>query len=215
LRHRNVTGAVEIINAHPFVTQNPGEFKGRWNELFGNNNPVHVEIGMGKGDFIIENAMRYPEINFIGMEKYSGILLGAARKLDKISERIPNLCLLRFDVAYLTDIFGAEEIDMIFINFPDPWKKERKAKFRLTHRKFLQIYYSVLKLKGFVQFKSDNDMLYEYTLGELEASNFKIINRSVDFHHSDYAEGNIMTGYELKFSTEGKNINYLLFQKQD
>lgn len=214
MRLRHVAGQDDIVNQHPLVNQEPEKYKGRWNEFFGNSNPIHIEIGMGKGDFMIANSKKYPNVNFIGFEKFSGVLLRAVRKVDTIEDEMSNLCFLRLDAIYLLEIFAPGEVSKVYLNFSDPWIKERKAKHRLTHRKFLDIYNVILEDSGLIQFKSDNDMLYEFSLEEVVDSAFKINETTTDLHYSAYLEGNIMTEYETKFVGLGKNINYLVLGKK-
>lgn len=214
MRLRNVKGCIEYISSHPLVNQEPKKYKGRWQDFFGNENPIFVEIGMGKGDFILENAQKYPNINFIGIEKFSNVLLRAVKKIESLEEDLPNLCLLRLDAIELLEVFDTNEIDKIYLNFSDPWLKDRKAKHRLTHRKFLDRYKQILVTEGLVQFKSDNDNLYDFSLHEIKASVFELVETTTDLHHSVFVEGNIMTEYEAKFVADGKNINYFLLKNK-
>lgn len=209
MRLRNIKGAIDHINNHPLVNQKPEEYKGKWHTFFGNEQAIYIEIGMGKGDFIIENAKRYPEINFIGIEKFSAVLLRAVQKVESIEGDLPNLCLLRIDAGELMDIFEEDEISRIYLNFSDPWPKDRWAKRRLMYSGYLEKYSHILSKEGLVRFKTDNDALFEFSLEEIENSSFKTNKMTRDLHHSEYIEGNIQTEYETKFVTEGKKINFV------
>lgn len=214
MRLRNIKGSIEYVNNHPLVNQHPKKYIGRWKEFFGNDKPIHIEIGMGKGDFMIGKAQAHPNINFIGIEKYSGVLLRAVKKVESLEKTLPNLSLLRLDAIDLLDVFDQQEIEKIYLNFSDPWLKERKAKHRLTHRGFLNRYKQILVKDGLLQFKSDNDDLYAFSLEEIEQSNFEIIEATTNLHESEFVEGNIMTEYESKFVANGKNINYVVIKNR-
>lgn len=180
--------------------------KGHWAEVFENDHPVRIEIGMGKGAFIMEQARRNPDINFVGIEKYSSVLLRAIQKQEE--EKLPNLKLIRMDAEYITDVFAPGEVDTIYLNFSDPWPKARTAKRRLTSRNFLARYDKILKSSGTVEFKTDNNDLFDFSLEEIEPAGWKIICMSRDLHNDPVMnEGNIMTEYETKFSALGQKIN--------
>ena len=205
MRLRNIKGAKEFIEASPFVIQEPEELKGKWSNFFHNNHPLHIEIGMGKGQFIHELATANPDINYIGIEMYSSVLY---RALEKRAEtELENLFFLRFDAKYLTNIFDYGEVSRIYLNFSDPWPKDRHAKRRLTSEGFLAIYNDILSPDGFIQFKTDNRDLFDFSVETVEKSPLWNINEiSYDLHHSEFLEGNIMTEYESRFVAEGKPI---------
>ncbi|MBS5668977.1 MAG: tRNA (guanosine(46)-N7)-methyltransferase TrmB [Clostridium sp.] len=182
MRLRNIKGSKEVIAASPYVVQNPEDYKGKWSELFHNNHPLHIEIGMGKGQFIHTLASENPNINYIGIEMYSSVLYRALEK--QTAEEKPNLYFLRFDAKYLADIFAEHEVDRIYLNFSDPWPKDRHAKRRLTSEGFLNLYHTILNPDGIWNIK---ELTY-------------------DLHHSEFLQGNIMTEYESKFVAEGKPI---------
>lgn len=208
MRLRNIRGSREAVAANEYVVQEPEKWKGKWKSLFGNDHPIHIEIGMGKGKFIIEQAAQNPQINYIGIEKYSSVLI---RALDKREEReLHNLYFIRFDAEYITEIFESEEIDRIYLNFSDPWPKDRHAKRRLTSRNFLDKYDRILKRDGEVMFKTDNRPLFDFSLEEAKAAGWELREVTYDLHHSEYAEGNIMTEYEERFSAEGNPIHRLV-----
>ncbi len=209
MRLRNVKGAKEWVNNHHLVEQKPQKQKGRWSKFFANDNPIYIEIGMGKGDFIIENARRYPEINFIGIEKFSAVIMRAVEKVEAFEEDLPNLTLLRFNADDLLDIFEENEVSRIYLNFSDPWPKDRWAKRRLTHIGFLEKYSRILIENGLVRFKTDNPDLFDFSLEQIAASTYKKTKETRNLYESDFLEGNIMTEYESKFVQEGKAINFV------
>ena len=205
MRLRNVSGSREIVAANDYVVHEPEAQKERWSALFANDHPIHVEIGMGKGKFIIEQAMKNPEINYIGIEKYSSVLLRALEKRKEIE--LDNLYFIRYDAEYLNDIFDEEEISRIYLNFSDPWPKDRHAKRRLTSREFLNKYDKCLKREGDVIFKTDNRILIDFSLEEVNEAKWTLVEVTFDLHHSEYLEGNIMTEYEERFVSEGNPIH--------
>lgn len=211
MRLRNIRGSREAVAAAEYVIQEPEKWKGRWNTLFGNSHPVHVEIGMGKGKFIMELAAQNPDINYIGIEKYSSVLL---RALEKRREtELSNLYFIRFDAEYLTELFDKEEIARIYLNFSDPWPKDRHAKRRLTSRQFLSKYDQCLKKNGEVIFKTDNRVLFDFSLEEVKIAGWKLKNYTYDLHHSEYVEGNIMTEYEERFVSLGNPIHRMVIYR--
>lgn len=203
MRLRNNPKALEIMkeNKH-LVVLNPKECLSKWNDVFGNNNPIYIEIGMGKGDFIYQHAVNNPNINYIGIEKYPSVLASAINKMRK-RERVNNLRLITFDAIELNEIFDKEEVDLIYLNFSDPWPKSRHHKRRLTSNVFLDIYKHVLKCDGHIEFKTDNRGLFEYSLVSLNEYQMKFDYVSLDLHNSVYFENNIMTEYEMKFCSKG------------
>ena len=204
MRLRNIKGSKEVIAASPYVVQNPEDYKGKWSELFHNNHPLHIEIGMGKGQFIHTLASENPDINYIGIEMYSSVLYRALEK--QTAEEKPNLYFLRFDAKYLADIFAEHEVDRIYLNFSDPWPKDRHAKRRLTSTRFLERYDNILTPEGRVMFKTDNKDLFDFSLEQVEEAGWILENHTYDLHHSEYNEGNVMTEYEEKFSAKGNPI---------
>lgn len=209
MRLRNVKGSRETIAATEFVVHDPESYKGRWKELFGNDHPIHVEIGMGKGKFLMELAKQNPDINYIGIEKYSSVLIRAVEK-KKEMEDIDNLYFIRFDADFINDIFDRDEIDHIYLNFSDPWPKDRHAKRRLTSRQFLARYDQFLKKTGEIIFKTDNKDLFDFSLEEIKEAGWNLVNYTYDLHNSEYVKGNVMTEYEEKFVALGNKINRLV-----
>lgn len=205
MRLRNKKEAKEIIYNSNYLVKNEEENKGKWNKVFNNDNPIYIEIGCGKGDFIIENAKRYPNINFIGIEMYDTVLMYAINKLK--DESLNNLKFIRMDARLIEDVFD-KEIDLIYLNFSDPWPKNRCAKRRLTHERFLKRYDNIFKNKKTIFFKTDNTSLFEFSIESLSVYGYTLKNVSLDLHNSNYEE-NIMTEYERKFSEKGNKINRL------
>lgn len=204
MRLRNVPGARETIIENQFSIQEPEQRKGKWAEVFGNDHPIHIEVGMGKGQFIIEMAKRNPEINYIGIEKYSSVLVRAVEKLEDFEQN--NLRLIRMDAENIEEVFDKDEVDRIYLNFSDPWPKDRHAKRRLTSTRFLERYNNILTPEGRVMFKTDNKDLFDFSLEQVEEAGWILENHTYDLHHSEYNEGNVMTEYEEKFSAKGNPI---------
>ena len=204
MRLRNVPGARETIIENQFSIQEPEQKKGKWAEVFGNDHPIHIEVGMGKGQFIIEMARRNPEVNYIGIEKYSSVLVRAVEKLEDFEQ--DNLRLIRMDAENIEEVFDKDEVDRIYLNFSDPWPKDRHAKRRLTSTRFLERYDNILTPEGRVMFKTDNKDLFDFSLEQVEEAGWILENHTYDLHHSEYNEGNVMTEYEEKFSAKGNTI---------
>lgn len=205
MRLRNISGARDAIAESPLVIHEPEKAKGKWKEIFGNDHPLQIEIGMGKGRFIHELAGRNPEINYIGIEKYSSVLLRALQKME--IEPLPNLFFIRMDAEEVTEVFEKEEVDRIYLNFSDPWPKDRHAKRRLPSKEFLLRYDKFLRKDGELEFKTDNRELFDFALEELPKAGWEAVMISYDLHHdAQMAEDNIMTEYEEKFSSKGNPI---------
>lgn len=243
MRLKFVPGSPERIAESEFVIRKPEDRKGRWKEVFGNDNPIHIEIGMGKGRFITELAKRNPDINYIGIEKYTSVLIRAIEKREiiefghklKLSDgkdaetagapdadideipaetyHLPNLYYLCVDAEFTDSIFGPGEISKIYLNFSDPWPKDRHAKRRLTSSHFLSKYEKFLHKDGCIAFKTDNRGLFDFSLTEIENAGWTLSEITFDLHHSEYAKNNVMTEYEQKFSAKGNPINRLVARK--
>lgn len=206
MRLRKVKGAEEKVAASEFVAHNVKENKGRWKEIFGNDNPIRLEIGMGKGRFITTLSKQNPDVNYLGMERFQSVLVRAVEKREEDTEPNSNLLFLCEDADDLTDIFEEGEVDEIYLNFSDPWPKARHAERRLTSGTYLAKYDKVLKKTGKVIFKTDNADLFEYSMESFPEHGWKIDSVTRDLHNSEFAEGNIMTEYEIKFGKLGKKI---------
>ena len=208
MRLRNIPGSREAIAESEFVIHDEESCKGKWREIFGNDNPVYIEIGMGKGTFIMECARRNPNINYIGIEKYSSVLLRALEKREQEPD-LKNLYFIRMEAEYIENVFEKDEVDSIYLNFSDPWPKDRNAKRRLTSDRFLKRYTGVLKKDGVITFKTDNIDLFDFSVETAKECGWDILAETRDLHHSEYNEGNIMTEYEKKFSGLGHKINMM------
>lgn len=205
MRLKNVPGSREVIAESRFVIHNPEEKKGKWAEVFGNAAPLHIEIGMGKGRFLMDMAKLHPEVNYVGIEKYSSVLLRAIQKMEE--EELPNVRFIRMDAEEITNVFGREEVERIYLNFSDPWPKDRHAKRRLPSRQFLARYDEILKKDGTIEFKTDNRLLFDFALEELEPAGWKADVVTFDLHgDEELVQGNVMTEYEERFSSMGNPI---------
>ena len=204
MRLRHIKGAEEEIANSPYVIQDPKAVKGKWRQLFGNPNPIRIEIGMGKGKFIMELAAQNPDVNYVGIERYSSVLLRGLQKREQLE--LSNIYFIRLDALELAEVFEAGEVERIYLNFSDPWPKDRHAKRRLTSDRFLAVYDQILDREGVIEFKTDNQELFRFSLESIPQAGWKILEKTFDLHHSDMAQGNVMTEYEEKFSAEGKSI---------
>ena len=205
MRLKNVPGARDVIAESSLVVHEPEKQKGNWQQVFGNDHPVHIEIGMGKGRFICEMAKTHPDINYIGIEKYSSVLLRAIQKMEE--EPLPNLLFIRMDAENIDEVFGLDEVDRIYLNFSDPWPKDRHAKRRLPSKEFLARYDRFLKKDGVLEFKTDNRGLFDFAVEELPQAGWKLVKITYDLHHDEeMMQGNVMTEYEEKFSSMGNPI---------
>lgn len=202
MRLRNVKGAKEIIESSNYVVLDYKKYRGNYNKLFKNNNPIYVEIGMGKGKFIIDNAIKYPNINFIGIEKYDSVVVRAIQKLE--DKDIPNLKIIIMDALEITDVFD-KEVSRIYLNFSDPWPKDRHEHRRLSSDIFLKKYDLIFKDNKNIVMKTDNRNLFEYSVKSFVNYGYKINDISLDLHQANYPD-NIMTEYEEKFVSKGSPI---------
>ena len=211
MRLRNIPGSKEVIADSAYVIQEPQKNKGKWKEVFGNDHPVHIEVGMGKGRFIMDMARLHSENNYIGIEMYDSVLLRAVQKREKMEEELPNLYFVRMDARILPEVFEKGEVDRIYLNFSDPWPKDRHAKRRLTSRQFLERYSEILDSQGRVEFKTDNRGLFEFSLEEVKEAGWTLEAYTFDLHHEkEMMEGNVMTEYEEKFSSMGNPIHKMI-----
>ncbi|MFE6168849.1 tRNA (guanosine(46)-N7)-methyltransferase TrmB [Viridibacillus arvi] len=205
MRLRHKPWAEEFIASHPdIVVPNPEEQKGKWNEVFKNDNPLHIEVGTGKGQFITGMALANPEINYIGIELFDSVIVKAVEKVQAAGQP-SNLRLLKVNGSDLEKFFEKNDVDRLYLNFSDPWPKTRHAKRRLTHAGFLSIYENILPDFGEVHFKTDNRGLFEYSLVSMSQYGMKLVYVSLDLH-KEMPEDNIMTEYEEKFSAKGQPI---------
>ena len=205
MRLRNITGADVYIENSEFVVQDFKGQKGNWKEVFGNGNPIHIEVGMGKGRFLMDMAALNPEINFVGIEMYSCVLLRAVQKMEE--NPLDNLRFIRMDAREIEEVFEEGEVSKIYLNFSDPWPKDRHAKRRLPSRQFLARFNMILKKDGTLEFKTDNRDLFDFAVEEVEPAGWKMDAVTYDLHHDEKMnQGNVMTEYEEKFSSKGNPI---------
>lgn len=214
MRLRNITGSREVIAGSSYVVPEDTleACPGTWHEIFGNDHPIHIEIGMGKGRFLNTLAKQNPQINYVGIEKYSSVLLRAIQKMEE--DELPNLKFIRMDAEDIDKVFGKGEVDRIYLNFSDPWPKDRHAKRRLPSRQFLARYDVILKKEGTLEFKTDNRPLFDFAIEELEPAGWKAQVITYDLHNdAALMEGNVMTEYEEKFSSVGNPIcKYIIYR---
>ena len=212
MRLRNIPRAESVLRECKEVVKNASGHQNHWKKVFGNDHPVHIEIGMGKGQFLLTLARRNPEINYIGIERYSSVLLRAVEKYEKLSadmqKPLPNIRFICMDAREITEVFAPGEVGKIYLNFSDPWPKARHARRRLTSSDFLALYDQILTSDGTVEFKTDNRALFDFSVEEVKASSlFELTGLTYDLHHdSSMNAGNIMTEYEEKFSSAGGAI---------
>lgn len=214
MRLRNIAGSREVIADSNFTIKDPEKKKGLWRkEVFENDKPIHIEIGMGKGRFLMDLAELNPDINYVGIEKYSSVLLRAIQKQEQ--RLLPNVKFIRMEAENICDVFAPSEVDKIYLNFSDPWPKDRHAKRRLPSREFLGRYDKILKADGVVEFKTDNKDLFQFALDEVEPAGWTLDAVTYDLHHDEKMnEGNVMTEYEEKFSSLGNPIyKYIVSRK--
>ena len=214
MRLRNIAGSREVIAESKFTVKEPEKMKGLWKkEVFGNDNKIHIEIGMGKGRFLMDMAALHPDINYVGIEKYSSVLLRAIQKQEQLL--LPNVIFIRMDAENICDVFAPSEVDKIYLNFSDPWPKDRHAKRRLPSREFLKRYDKILVPDGVVEFKTDNEDLFNFALEEVEPAGWTLDAVTRDLHNDPVMnENNVMTEYEERFSSMGNPIfKYIVSRK--
>lgn len=213
MRLKNIPGARERIAESKFVIQEPKTMKGSWRTFFENHNEIHIEVGMGKGRFMMEMAEKNPEINYLGIEMYSSVLLRAIQKMEE--KELHNLRFILMDAREIEEVFDHEEVDRIYLNFSDPWPKDRHAKRRLPSRQFLQRFEQVLKKDGVIEFKTDNRDLFDFAVEETEPAGWEILEISYDLHQDEkMMKDNVMTEYEERFSSLGNPIYKYIIRKQ-
>lgn len=209
MRLRNIPESAEAIENSKYVVK---EEAVNWKKEFKNGNPMYIEIGTGKGQFLMELSKQNPEINYIGVEKYTSVLYRAIQKLEE--EERENLRFLCIDARDIEDYFKYEKLDKIYLNFSDPWPKERHAKRRLPSRQFLERYDHILKEKGNLEFKTDNRGLFDFAVEEIKETKWKIDEITYDLHADEKMnEGNVMTEYEEKFSGKGHPIHKYIISR--
>lgn len=212
MRLRNIPRAEGTLQAHLTVIKRPEAQKGCWKQVFGNANPIHIEIGMGKGSFLSDMALTHQDINYVGIERYSSVLLRAVEKLDMEEYRgLQNIRFICMDARNIEDVFTCNEVERIYLNFSDPWPKARHAKRRLTAKEFLARYEKILTPEGRLEFKTDNTELFNFSLEQAREAGWTVDRYTYDLHHHETLnKGNIMTEYEKKFSAKGNPINKMI-----
>lgn len=217
MRLRNIPRADGTLKSNVLVIKSPEAQRGCWKQVFGNGKPLYIEIGMGKGQFLLNMAKTYPDINFVGIERYSSVLLRAVERMDMEEYReLKNIRFICMDARELEQVFAPEEVKRIYLNFSDPWPKARHAKRRLTSVEFLARYEKVLAADGQVEFKTDNTPLFDFSLEQAEEAGWQLIAHTYDLHHNkEMNKGNIMTEYEEKFSAKGNSINKMIISRRN
>ena len=212
MRLRNIPRAEGVIQMHRTVIKRPEDQRGCWHQVFGDRHPIYIEIGMGKGQFILNMAKAHPDVNFIGIERYSSVLLRALEKFDTEEyEALTNIRFVCMDAGLITDAFAPGEVAKIYLNFSDPWPKKRHARRRLTSKEFLKRYDQILAKDGRVEFKTDNRDLFAFSLEEVAEAGWTLEASTWDLHHDETMnQGNVMTEYEAKFSSMGNPIHKLI-----
>lgn len=205
MRLKNVKNAKTILEQGKYYVKNASDYKGKWSTYFNNDNPIYIEIGTGKGNFIIKNAINYPNINYIGIEKFDSVLVRAIQKSNELE--VNNLKFIRMDAENILEFFD-KEVDKIFLNFSDPWPKDRHAKRRLTSPVFLNKYKAIFKDDVIIEMKTDNIDLFNYSYETLLQNNYEIVYLTNDLHNENV--DNITTEYEEKFASMGIKINKLI-----
>jgi len=213
MRLRNVPGARETLAESPWCFETPTENKGQWRKIFGKDRELMIEIGMGKGQFLTRLASANPNTLYIGIEKYSSVLVRALKKQEEL--QLPNLRFVRMEAEEIESVFGNGEVDRIYLNFSDPWPKDRHAKRRLTSTDFLNRYETILKPGGWIEFKTDNRTLFDFSLESVREAGWRLLSHTDDLHNSALCDGNVMTEYEERFSAQGNPICKLTAARPD
>ena len=220
MRLRNIPRSENVLNGCKEVVKNETSYRGTWQSVFENNNPIHMEIGMGKGQFLLSLSSLNPQINYVGIERYSSVLLRAVEKLhqpgDPIQTPMPNIRFLCMDARDILQVFAPGEISRIYLNFSDPWPKAKHARRRLTSMEFLERYRHILIPGGTIEFKTDNVPLFDFSMEQLrKSSDFEISAYTYHLHQdARMNQGNIMTEYEEKFSSMGNPICKLIAKRK-
>ena len=206
MEYNKVKEANKIINRSSYIIDNPTKYKNKWSDLFGNKNPICIELGMGRGNFIINMAKSNPNINYIGIELNESQIATAAQKL--VNQNIPNLKLINMDAIKLDTVFG-KEITTIYLTFSEPWPKKRDEKKRFTHYTYLKLYDKIFKKNKHIILKTDNKILFAYSLETLSQYWYSFNRVSLDLHRDENPIPNIMTDFEKKYFEEGRPIYYV------
>lgn len=215
MRLRNIPGARDVIAGHEAVIKEEKQWKGRWDQVFENDHPIRLEIGMGKGQFLMQMALQNPDINYIGIDRYSSVLLRALERMNALEEAPSNLRFVCMDASGIGEVFEKGEADRIYLNFSDPWPKARHAKRRLTSTAYWERYDGILKEDGTVEFKTDNRELFDFSLEQVVEAGWEVKACTFDLHNDEKMnQNNIMTEYEEKFSSKGNPICKLIAERK-
>lgn len=215
MRLRNIPGARDVIAGHEAVIKEEKQWKGRWDQVFENDHPIRLEIGMGKGQFLMQMALQNPDINYIGIERYSSVLLRALERMNALEEAPSNLRFVCMDASGIGEVFEKGEADRIYLNFSDPWPKARHAKRRLTSTAYWERYDGILKEDGTVEFKTDNWELFDFSLEQVVEAGWEVKACTFDLRNDEKMnQNNIMTEYEEKFSSKGNPICKLIAERK-
>ncbi len=206
MEYNKIKDAAKIIANSPYLVATPTKYKGKWNDYFANHNPIHLELGTGRGEFIIKMAKKYPNINFVGLEIVDSQLVMATERLK--GQNLPNLKLINADARDLDQIFG-REIDTIYLTFSEPWPKKIDMNKRFTHPGYLKLYDKVFKKHKHIILKTDNKGLFAYSLESLSQYWYVFDKVSLDLHHDEREISNIMTDFEKNYYEEGRPIYYI------
>lgn len=206
MEYNVIKNAKDIISKSKYFVSNPSKYKNKWHDLFQNHNPIYLELGMGRGDFIINMAKKYPNINFIGLELYPSQMVRATERLER--EKLSNIKLINDDARNIINIFG-KEIDTIYLTFSEPWPKKRDEKNRFTHESYLKLYDRIFKKNKHIILKTDNKGLFAYSLESLSQYWYTFNRVSLDLHHDENKIDNIMTDFEKQYEKEGRPIYYV------
>lgn len=206
MEYNVIKNANQIVSNSTYVVNNPSKYKNKWNDFFGNKNPIKLELGMGRGDFIIEMAKTYPNINFIGLEINDSQMVMAVKNLERL--KLPNLKLINADAMNIAEYFG-KEIDTIYLTFSEPWPKKIDEKKRFTHFTYLKLYDRIFKKHKHIILKTDNKGLFAYSLETLSQYWYVFDKISLDLHNDERQISNIMTNYEKQYQKEGRPIYYI------
>ena len=214
MRLRNIRGSREAIAESSYIIHEEESRAGTWKEIFGNDHALYIEIGMGKGKFIMELARRNPQNNYVGIEKYSSVLIRALEKMEQEEAPLSNLYFVRMDAEAIVKVFAPGEVQGIYLNFSDPWPKDRHAKRRLTSPEFLRRYDQILAPEGRIEFKTDNRALFDFSLESVKEVGWKLDAVTCDLHRDEALNaGNIMTEYEERFSAQGNPIHKMVISR--
>ncbi len=215
MRLRNIPGAQEAVAAHPLCDSDETPLAGQWGSIFDNDHPLYVEIGTGKGQFLVTLASLHPELNYVGIERFDSVLFRALQRVDASDMPLANIRFLRMNAENICTMFAPGEVARLYLNFSDPWPKERHAKRRLTSARYLERYDQILTPDGQIEFKTDNRDLFRFSLEQAEEAGWNLLACTCDLHYDEeMSAGNVMTEYEERFTGEGKPIYKMIISRE-